>query len=42
MNKLFMVMVLGFALVLAGCNTWNGFGKDLEKVGESVQKSSNK
>lgn len=27
-------------LVLAGCNTINGMGKDLEQAGEAVQKSS--
>lgn len=25
---------------LAGCNTLNGMGKDLEKAGEAVQKSA--
>ena len=28
------------AVVLTGCNTLNGVGKDLEKAGEAVQKSS--
>jgi predicted small secreted protein len=27
-------------LVLAGCNTINGMGKDIEQAGEAVQKSS--
>jgi entericidin B len=27
-------------LFLAGCNTIHGVGKDLEKAGEAVQKSS--
>ncbi|MES2181601.1 MAG: entericidin A/B family lipoprotein [Pseudomonadota bacterium] len=41
MNKLFVLAALGFALVLAGCNTWHGFGKDLEKAGDKIQKSPN-
>jgi entericidin B len=27
-------------VTLVGCNTVNGVGKDLEKAGEAVQKSS--
>lgn len=38
MNKLIVVLIS--ALVLAGCNTVQGVGKDLEKAGEAVQKSS--
>lgn len=34
-----MTLVLAM-LVLAGCNTINGMGKDLEQAGEAVQKSS--
>ncbi|WP_047538280.1 entericidin A/B family lipoprotein [Methylotenera versatilis] len=41
MNKLMVLMALTFAIVLAGCNTWHGFGKDLEKVGDKIQKSPN-
>ncbi|MDO8961177.1 MAG: entericidin A/B family lipoprotein [Methylotenera sp.] len=41
MNKLLALMVLGFAVVLTGCNTWHGFGKDLEKVGDKIQNSPN-
>ena len=25
-------------LLLAGCNTWKGFGQDLEEAGEAIQK----
>lgn len=25
-------------LFVAGCNTWDGAGKDVEKAGESMQK----
>jgi len=41
MNKLLALMVLAAAFVLAGCNTWHGLGKDVEKVGEKIQKSPN-
>jgi entericidin B len=27
-------------MVLAGCNTMNGVGKDMEKAGEAVQKKA--
>ena len=40
MNKIMMFIVLGCALVLTGCNTVQGLGKDLEKTGEAVQKST--
>lgn len=38
MSKLMMLVVV--ALVLAGCNTMNGVGKDMEKAGEAVQRKS--
>ncbi len=38
MSKLMMLVLV--AMVLAGCNTMNGMGKDLEKAGEAVQKKS--
>ncbi len=41
MNKLFVLAVLSFSLVLTGCNTWHGFGRDLEKLGDRIQKSPN-
>ena len=41
MNKLFVLVALAFAFVLTGCNTWHGFGKDLEKVGDKIQNSPN-
>lgn len=41
MNKLFALASLAAALVLTGCNTWHGFGKDMEKAGEKIQKSPN-
>ena len=38
MSKLMALLVL--AMVLAGCNTMNGMGKDLEQAGEAVQRKS--
>lgn len=38
MSKIMMLLVV--TMVLAGCNTVNGMGKDLEQAGEAVQKSS--
>ncbi len=39
MNKWLAGLVV--AMLLAGCNTWHGFGKDVEKVGEKIQKAPN-
>lgn len=38
MNKIIALTICVF--VLAGCNTVHGVGKDLEKAGEAVQKST--
>lgn len=40
MTGLFLVLVAG--LMFTACNTVNGFGKDVEKVGEKMQSSSSK
>jgi entericidin A len=37
---LFMIIVLAFGV--SGCNTLNGIGKDVEKLGEKVQDASKK
>jgi predicted small secreted protein len=34
------ILVFVAALALAGCNTVQGVGKDIEKAGEAIQKSS--
>ncbi|MEO8418217.1 MAG: entericidin A/B family lipoprotein [Methylophilaceae bacterium] len=41
MNRLFALAALGCALILTGCNTWHGLGKDMEKAGEKIQRSPN-
>ncbi len=35
-----MLGLIALAIMLAGCNTVHGFGKDVEKVGESIQRKS--
>jgi predicted small secreted protein len=41
MRKLLVAMVLaGFVLGLAGCETVKGVGRDMEKAGEAIQKSA--
>lgn len=40
MKKL-VALIMAIAL-LAGCNTINGLGKDVEKLGEKVQGASKK
>ena len=35
-------MLLALSFVLAGCNTINGIGKDVEKLGEKVQDATKK
>jgi predicted small secreted protein len=43
MKKLVLVLVgCGFALNLLGCNTVAGVGKDVQKVGETVQDAAKK
>jgi entericidin B len=39
MKALVTLLVLSFALT--ACNTINGVGKDIEKGGEAIQKSTN-
>lgn len=37
-----ILSILMFAVGLAGCNTMQGFGKDVEKGGEKVQGAAEK
>ncbi|OIQ96741.1 entericidin B membrane lipoprotein [mine drainage metagenome] len=34
-----LVIFIGMSVSLAACNTVHGFGKDLEKGGEAIQKA---
>ncbi len=38
--KTFVTLIL-VAFTLTACNTINGMGKDIEKGGEAIQKSTN-
>ena len=40
MKKLFALSII--AVLLAGCNTVAGFGRDLEKVGSKVEGAAKK
>jgi predicted small secreted protein len=42
MRKLFAMMMLGGALMLVGCNTFEGVGKDITKAGEAIESASKK
>ncbi len=35
-----MIMMMVAMMVLAGCNTVAGVGKDVEKAGEAIQRST--
>jgi entericidin A len=37
-----LILTLCAAAVLTGCNTISGFGKDVQKVGQSVTNASGK
>jgi entericidin A len=34
--------MIAVAVVLAGCNTMHGFGKDVQKVGDQIEEKSKK
>lgn len=34
-----LTLLIGFAVSLSACNTVEGFGRDLEHAGESIQSS---
>jgi len=35
-----VLMVIGFGLALGACETAEGFGRDMEKLGKSIQDSA--
>jgi predicted small secreted protein len=37
-----MTLVLAMLVLLAGCNTFEGFGKDVQKAGEKIEDASKK
>ena len=42
MKKVLGVFAAAAALMLAGCNTIEGMGKDIKKGGETIEKSAEK
>ncbi|MDP3031131.1 MAG: entericidin A/B family lipoprotein [Rhodocyclaceae bacterium] len=40
--KILMLILAAATFVLAGCNTVQGLGKDIEKGGEAIQKKAAK
>ena len=42
MNRLFFLVLALLSVALTGCNTMRGFGQDMEKAGEAIQKKSDK
>ena len=42
MKKITAILFASACLVLAGCNTVSGFGKDVQKAGEKVEDSAEK
>jgi len=41
-RRLLITLLTALALALTACNTWKGFGQDLQKVGQKVQKQGDK
>jgi entericidin A len=35
--KRFALLLIAVTAVLAGCNTFQGFGKDVQKAGEKIE-----
>ena len=42
MKKLTALLFASVTLMLVGCNTVSGFGKDVQKAGEKVEESADK
>jgi predicted small secreted protein len=40
MKKLIALSLIAWFVALAGCNTMQGLGKDLERAGEKIQKKA--
>ncbi|MFN3984405.1 MAG: entericidin A/B family lipoprotein [Rhodocyclaceae bacterium] len=42
MKTILLTMLTAAGLVLSGCNTVQGLGKDIERGGEAIQKAADK
>jgi predicted small secreted protein len=40
MKRIAALMLIMWAVALAGCNTMRGFGQDMERAGEAIQRKS--
>lgn len=40
--KPMIAILIGAALILAGCNTVRGMGQDIEKAGSTIEKAGSK
>jgi len=40
MKKIALLLVVAYATLLAACNTVEGFGRDVEKVGDKIEKKA--
>jgi predicted small secreted protein len=41
-SKLICLLATLFALAVSGCNTAQGFGKDVEKAGDKIQEKASR
>jgi predicted small secreted protein len=42
MTRLAAAILAVWVIALAGCNTMEGLGKDVERAGEAIQRKANK
>ena len=42
MKRKVMILMALLVVALAGCNTMRGFGQDMEKASEAIQKKSDR
>jgi entericidin B len=42
MRHVAVLMLVVWAVVLAGCNTMRGLGQDIERAGEAIQRKSDR
>jgi len=42
MKRIAIFLLMVWAVALTGCETMKGFGKDMEKAGEAIQKKANR
>jgi predicted small secreted protein len=40
MKKIAMLLVVAYATMLTACNTIEGFGRDVEKVGDNIERKA--